>query len=517
MSSRTAFKPERFDCFEFLKPYGDIPVGSKKTFLQLEKLGIDGKGICNLFETYVIKTLSIEEAEGVRRAAGEVPPIIGGEAPVQEIPFPATDASELKCLIDKDFPGLWPPLEACLASSLTLLLEDLTNPIGLILQGPPASEKTTALSFFYDLKGISMKSDNFTPKAFVSHASNLPEKKLAEVDLLPRMRNKVFIVPELAPIFGKRKEDLTESLAMLTRVFDGEGLETDSGIRGHRGYTGKYVFTWLGATTPLPNHVWHTMGKLGSRFLFDNIQSKNKSSLQLKEIMRNQRTYGQKIQGCRAAVHQLLHQRWGSINNPRRIAWDREGDAEAVREAIVSCAEVLRYLRGSIEVFRAETSDTGDEAFRYTTPIVEEPERIIQQLYNLARGRAILYGRSSLDPSDVPLLFRITLSSCPFHRSEAFKFIAGQNDYRLTIETLASLMGASYSAAYRICNELSALGVVEITQLNVEDRGVGRPIKLVRISDKLENHMIVLQALLQPSVSGGVNIEVADCHTVAES
>ncbi|MCD4666709.1 hypothetical protein K8R47_02770, partial [archaeon] len=146
---------------------------------------------------------------------------------------------ELKEVVEKNFPEMWLPTSACLSVIATLKLKDLSDPVGLNLQGAPSSTKTTILSFFYDINGITYKTDNFTPKSFVSHA-NIGDKELLKIDLLPKIKNKTVIVPELAPIFGKRKEDLTENLSILTRVFDGEGLETDSGTKGRRGYSGDY-------------------------------------------------------------------------------------------------------------------------------------------------------------------------------------------------------------------------------------------------------------------------------------
>ena len=58
---------------------------------------------------------------------------------------------------------------------------------------------------------------------------------------------------------------------MLTTVLDGHGYIADSGTQGRRGYTGDYQFAWLGATTPLPPHVWKITAALGSRLFFYEI------------------------------------------------------------------------------------------------------------------------------------------------------------------------------------------------------------------------------------------------------
>jgi hypothetical protein len=47
-------------------------------------------------------------------------------------------------------------------------------------------------------------------RSFVSHSASARRSKLGEIDLLPRIRHKLFD-PELAPLFGLRNEDLLES------------------------------------------------------------------------------------------------------------------------------------------------------------------------------------------------------------------------------------------------------------------------------------------------------------------
>jgi hypothetical protein len=50
--------------------------------------------------------------------------------------------------------------------------------------------------------------DQFTPKAFVSHAANRKPEQLAKIDLLPKLKDKTLLVKELAPIFRGREDSL---------------------------------------------------------------------------------------------------------------------------------------------------------------------------------------------------------------------------------------------------------------------------------------------------------------------
>ena len=105
------------------------------------------------------------------------------------------------------------------------------------------------------MDGITYRSDRFTPRSLVSSAANVGRERLEQVDLLPRIRHRALITPELATIFRGNDDALVDNFAILTALLDGEGLIADSGTHGQRGYTGDYLFVWVGATTPLPTNV----------------------------------------------------------------------------------------------------------------------------------------------------------------------------------------------------------------------------------------------------------------------
>ena len=175
--------------------------------------------------------------------------------------------------ISKHFPEFVLPAEIALSVLCQLLIEDISNPFGLVFIGMPSSGKTITLNFFSELTDLVYTTDNFSPASFVSHASNVKREQLEKIDLLPRIKDKVLIVRDLAPILGKRDDDLLTCMGYLTRVFDGEGLQIDSGLHGQRGYTGDYLFMFLAASTPIAPRVWKVMGNFGSRLFFFYVNS----------------------------------------------------------------------------------------------------------------------------------------------------------------------------------------------------------------------------------------------------
>ncbi len=325
-------------------------------------------------------------------------------------------------IVENNFPDAIFETKVLLSAVATLLLKDLSNPIGLIFVGNPSNIKTTVISFGYGLDGITFKSDDFSPKAFVSHATNVSEEKLEEIDLLPKIKDNVFLIPEMAPVFSKRKEDLVENIGILTRIFDGEGLERDSGARGHRGYTGKYLFVMVGATTPLGWHIWDILGKLGNRWLFLNVEREEKTEEELIQLIQDS-NYLAKLVASRQAIHVFVKDRLFFVHPRYSIDWDKQKDKKQVLKYIVKSCSLLRKLRAPLQIYESKTSSGIDIGYEYSAPLIEGPERVLNVVSYLAKGHAIIHGRNYLTEEELPLIFRVVFSSMPKDRADLFKLL----------------------------------------------------------------------------------------------
>jgi hypothetical protein len=178
------------------------------------------------------------------------PRILTVPEPVEPITF-----NEWRNVIANNFPDLFFASEIGLSIIAQILIKDVTNPFALVLVDVPSAGKTIAINFFSEIEGLTYATDKFTPASFVSNAANVKKEKLKEVDLLPRLQYKMFLIRDLATLFSKRDDDLNECLGILTRVLDGEGFNTDSGIHGQRQYVGEYLFMLLTASTPISPRV----------------------------------------------------------------------------------------------------------------------------------------------------------------------------------------------------------------------------------------------------------------------
>jgi hypothetical protein len=211
----------------------------------------------------------------------------------------------------------------------TLLLADNSNPVAVIYVGDAATGRTTVADMFAD-HPLTYVSDNFTPASFVSHAANVSRKELEAVDLLPRIKHKVLITPEMAPAFRGKEDELAKRFAILTRVLDGQGLQTDSGTHGQRGHRGDYVFAWLGGTTPFEEKVWRVMAQLGSRLFFLAMNSPQRVTVEDLVDSYEEVPYKERLSQCQAAVHHVLTAL--QAQGVRSVSWKSAADPRPIRE-----------------------------------------------------------------------------------------------------------------------------------------------------------------------------------------
>lgn len=369
------------------------------------------------------------------------------------------------------FPGLMMAAEVGASHFGQLLIKDITNPAATVLIDVPSAGKTITLNFFSGFEQT-ITLDNFTPASFVSQAANVKTDKLKDVDLLPKIKDKVLIIRDLAPLFGLRDDDLLRSMGVLTRVLDGEGLELHAGVHGQRGYSGDYSFMFLAASTPIPPKVFKLMGNLGSRLFFFNLRSKDKSEQELSSQLVS-KSWKEKQQICKKATQDFLKTLWSKY--PNGFEWDKENDPEDCLRIITRCANLLARLRGSINVWR-EDFGSSDE-YSYQEPIIEMPDRISQILYNLARGHALIGGRTNISHDDLGIVLSITLDSAPLTRSRLFRILI-ENNGEIGSEELLTKLNCSRPTALK---EMEVLKILKLVNLREESFTPGRPAKIMTL------------------------------------
>jgi hypothetical protein len=353
--------------------------------------------------------------------------------------------------------------------------------------GAPSTLKTASL-IMLNKWPQTFYTDHFTSKSLVSHSTAVTKEELAEIDMLPRWKNKLVLLPELAPIFTAKDEDLTHLLGILTRVLDGQGYQSDSGAHGHRGYDEKIMFVLAGASVDIPYKVYKVLGYLGPKLYFLRLPKETRTEIQRLANLRQ--NFGEKERRIQAALFDYL--KWLEIRPDMqidsesglpKIEWDASKDDEESLKKIIMLADLLGPLRGVAQTW--ETRGTQGSDYGYTIPIIEDPSRATTQLYNLSKGHALSQGRNYVTKDDLSIVVKTVLSTGPVERVRILdKLLVATSDGKyLTAAQLSTSLNISKPTALRTMTELTILELVDVqpalgTDDNEEHASVERKIKL---------------------------------------
>ena len=320
-----------------------------------------------------------------------------------------TDFEQLDSIISRYFPDKFFYLKLILASGYaTLFINGITQPISLFLLGDPSTKKSTLLEIMRGLDRV-LWSDIFSPASFVSGARDIEGG-----DLLPRLRNKCLVTPELGVLFKDR--NLPQTLGLLTRLLDGFGYVRHTGF-GEVGIHENVRFNWCAAIVKIQPKHWDLFGHLGHRLLFLHLENENESAEvvenRLIRMITEDRDYIEKLSICRNAV--IAYFQKIQAGYPNGVTWNTAMDEQSAKQLIVRAALMLKSLRGTIDPKDA------------TNTIFEEPTRLTQSFYNICRGYALMHYRTRIILNDVESVLVIMLDSAPPERKKLLLALLEQN------------------------------------------------------------------------------------------
>ena len=406
----------------------------------------------------------------------------------------------LQMVVKNNIPELWPGLEFELSAMRILNIHGCTLPfIGIIL-GRPAGGKTQVIGLLRNWP-YAYYTDIFTPKAMVTHTTAVSEEKdLMKIDMLPRIKNKIFGTPEFSVIFTAKDEDLRALLGMITRIADGQGLASDSGAHGHRAYEGTHMFVWIGAAVDVPYNVYKALATLGPKIYFFRLPYQDRTVDDiLKEL--GEEDFNIKLDGIQTALNDYL--RWFEIGpdlkhdaadgegeeekkedqdpstkekdsqfkdntidqleikGPRllKMIWDRVRDDQQAKKCIAELAKLLSYLRCEVKTWHTEGTQGSD--YGYSPSLPEDPKRAAYLLMNLAKGHALLYGRNYITLEDVPITIKTALSTAQIERVSLFDLLLNHNG-RLSTTEMEQYLNFSPPTIRRIMTEFKATRLVSM-------------------------------------------------------
>lgn len=384
----------------------------------------------------------------------------------------------LKEMVKANLPSLWEPLHMVLAVRSMLYIREITLPFALIVLGPPSTLKTVSMEL---LRGYpnNFFTNKFNPRAIVTHNSTGTEEDLRNIDLLPKWKNKIVLLPELATMFTKKEDDLREDLGVLTGILDGHGYESDSGARGHRGYSGEYMFVIADASVEIPYRVYKVLGSLGPKLYFLRLDRGEMSEEELMEYMTGA-SFDQKKKMIKTALYDVL--KWleirpdlvsnsgengsdGSNSNNNndsifvagKMSVDSIADKKIAVRYITRLAKLLAPLRGVVMTWE---KDGFNPEFDHGTITVENSSRATTSLRNLAYGLAFLEGRNHIEVEDVIYIIRVVMSTTSIERCSIFTSLIN-NEGKLTTRDIENILSITEHPARRTMTELDALELVK--------------------------------------------------------
>jgi len=371
---------------------------------------------------------------------------------------------ELKEIDEKNFPDKFWLLEICLAIRAILEIKGITLPLMVVILGPPSSGKSTVL-LLIELVPKAYSLDKFTPRAFQSHMAGKRKADLEKDDLLTRIKDQIFLTPDLAPLFSARDEDIVENFGTLTRLLDGKGLKTSSGVHGERS-SGPVFFVWIGAAVEVSKNIWNLIAKLGPKMFFLRVHLDLTYEEEQQKIMQNmlsEEEYEAKIE----QVKEKLLEYWEVVTSfplqeDGKIVWDKSKEPHDVMLKIVQHAQILARLRGYVPTDKTE--GTGGSNYGFLEPIIEDPERAARYLYNLTRGYALCQGRNYIIEDDLSIIRPIVFSSATKERIELLKLLI-KNNGEVTVTQIMEARNVTRSTTLKTMKLLEILGLVDVVMV----------------------------------------------------
>lgn len=374
--------------------------------------------------------------------------------------------NELHRVVNENIPEIWHGLEFALSSHRILNIHGCTLPfIGVIL-ARPSTYKTVTLKLIEQWY-CTFYTNNFSPKAWQTHTTAADsEEKLAKIDMLPKIKDRHFLTPELAPIFTTDEKDLAQNLGLITRVADGHGLSTDSGAWGHREY-GDTMLVWTGAAVDVPYKVYKLLGNLGFKIYFFRLPYWEKTEDDLLKDLKED--FGEKKANVQSALYDYFA--WFEIgpdliydeqSGLSKMKWNYTKDDNHALRWIIKPAKLLTHLRCIAKTWDVNDGNQGQGSnYGYTHSQPEAPGRAAEVLRNLARGHALSLGRNFITLEDIPIVVKTVLSTAIIDRVDLL-YLLMERDGTLTTPDITNMLKITNKTALRRMAEFWVIGLVDI-------------------------------------------------------
>ena len=288
-----------------------------------------------------------------------------------------------------------PDLDAARALCGAVAAHNLPGaPVWPMLVAPPGSMKTHLLDSFDGLKGVHLI-DRVTPQTFISGQIDDGRNSSSEpASLLLRIGAQgIIIYPDFSTVLSMKHDDKASVLADMRRIYDGR-LRKEFGTSeklSEREWKGRITF--VVAVTPEIDQHYSVFQTLGERFVMIRWPRAGGIEAAVRAIDQDTKTAKDEL---KHAIHSLFD---GLVSAEPELP-------ETLKYRIAALSEIA--VRGRTHVPRS--------GYNKEIIYVPEPEsatRLAQQLAQLAKGLALLRGKTSVEDEDLRIVRRVAFDCIP--------------------------------------------------------------------------------------------------------
>jgi len=164
-----------------------------------------------------------------------------------------------------------------------------------------------------------------------------------------------------------------------------------------------------------------------------------------------------------------------SLGGVRGVKWDNATTDKKLLEWVANMGVMVSQARSTISVWRDRYEGS---AYSYTQPTIEGPDRLSTILFNVARGHALINGRTHLTIDDLTPVVEIGLSSMPDDRRQVLQMLLESQNGSVSSLEIERALSVSRPTARAI------MKIFEVLKLGTVEEGTGQIPHILTLADE---------------------------------